>query len=79
MRNEIKTPPRTSLKKHSVTLEGHRTSITLEEEFWAELQKIAAARNMPLQKLIASIDKTRTGNLSSALRVYVLSWLTKRD
>lgn len=78
MNSNNNPPSRSSLKKHSVTLEGHRTSITLEEEFWAELQKIAAERKMPLQKLIASIDKTRTGNLSSALRVYVLSWLTKQ-
>ncbi|NDE90952.1 MAG: aryl-sulfate sulfotransferase [Alphaproteobacteria bacterium] len=60
------------LKKHSLTLRGHRTSISLEEIFWQQLQLIAGQQHQSLQELIEAIDKTRRGNLSSAIRVYVL-------
>ena len=65
------------IRKHSTTLHGHRTSFTLEDAFWDELKAIAAARRMPLAKLLAEIDDARTEdtNLSSALRVHVLRWL----
>lgn len=65
----------TSLRKHSVTIAGHRTSISLEPPFWDELRRIAAARGQPLSRLIADIDAQRRGNLSSALRVFVLETL----
>lgn len=65
------------LKKHSLTLRGHRTSISLEEIFWAQLQLIAKKQNQSVQELIESIDKTRAGNLSSAIRVYVVQHLLK--
>ena len=63
--------------KHSATLHGHRTSFTLEEPFWQELKAIANSRGLPLARLIAEIDDSRgaDGNLSSALRVYVLAWV----
>ncbi|WEX76300.1 ribbon-helix-helix domain-containing protein [Sinorhizobium numidicum] len=63
--------------KHSATLHGHRTSFSLEEPFWQELKSIARSRNMPLARLIAEVDDGRgtDGNLSSALRVYVLAWV----
>jgi predicted DNA-binding ribbon-helix-helix protein len=60
------------LKKHSLTLNGHRTSISLEPIFWEHLNTLAKKQNQSLQQLIESIDKTRTGNLSSAIRVYVV-------
>lgn len=60
------------MKKHSVTLRGHRTSISLEEIFWKELWRITAEQKRPLQKLIEEIDRGRMGSLSSALRIYVL-------
>jgi predicted DNA-binding ribbon-helix-helix protein len=63
------------LKKHSTTLNGHRTSFTLEDEFWNELQAIAKKQKRPLQDLIEEIDRTRPGNLSSALRVFVVTYL----
>lgn len=62
------------LKKHSVTLYGHTTSITLEDIFWDGLKEIAEKRAMTLQKLLEEIDESRTGNLSSALRVYVCEY-----
>ncbi|WP_028746252.1 ribbon-helix-helix domain-containing protein [Rhizobium mesoamericanum] len=65
------------IRKHSATLHGHRTSFSLEDEFWIELNKIARARAIPLAALISDIDDQRQpdANLSSALRVYVLHWL----
>jgi predicted DNA-binding ribbon-helix-helix protein len=60
------------LKKISLTISGHSTSITLEEPFWIELKRLAAESGKSLAALVAEIDARRTGNLCSALRVYVL-------
>lgn len=62
----------TQLKKRSVSITGHRTSISLEDAFWSALQRIARRRGLTLAALVSEIDSARTGNLSSALRVYVL-------
>ena len=63
----------TADKKHSVTLNGHRTSLSLEDEFWQQLKLIAAKQNTSINALVSRIDETRRNqNLSSALRVYVL-------
>jgi predicted DNA-binding ribbon-helix-helix protein len=69
------------IHKHSATLHGHRTSFSLEDEFWSELKTIAKAKGMSLAGLITDIDDQRTSgsNLSSALRVYVLSYLKQSD
>ncbi|MCB9989285.1 MAG: ribbon-helix-helix domain-containing protein [Rhodospirillales bacterium] len=62
------------MKKRSIKIAGHATSITLEDEFWEALKDIAARRDMSMNALIAEIDETRaTENLSSALRLYVLA------
>jgi predicted DNA-binding ribbon-helix-helix protein len=68
------------IRKHSASLHGHRTSFSLEDEFWAELKAIAMTRAMPLAALISEIDDNRPpdSNLSSALRLHVLSWLKDR-
>ncbi len=59
--------------KRSVLIAGHRTSISLEDSFWKALKEIARTRGETLSKLIAAIDdKRRGGNLSSAIRVFVL-------
>jgi predicted DNA-binding ribbon-helix-helix protein len=59
--------------KRSVVIDGHKTSVSLEVEFWVELKQIARMRGTTLTDLISKIDAERTsGNLSSALRVYVL-------
>jgi len=60
------------IRKRSVKIAGHSTSISLEAEFWAALQEIARRRKQSLASLIASVDATRAGNLSSALRLLVL-------
>jgi len=59
--------------KRSLTIAGHRTSLSLEPEFWEALQAAAQQRNKPLAALVADIDKTRgSRNLSSAIRVWLL-------
>jgi predicted DNA-binding ribbon-helix-helix protein len=64
------------MAKRSITIAGHRTSVSIEEPFWQALGDIAAERGMSLAALIADIDRTRpTGsNLSSAIRLSVLEW-----
>ena len=65
---------RVGVVKRSVTIAGHRTSISLETPFWDALAQHAAARGMSIQSLVASIDADRRGhNLSSAIRVWVLN------
>ncbi|WP_083848249.1 ribbon-helix-helix domain-containing protein [Oceaniovalibus guishaninsula] len=60
-------------RKHSLTLRGHRTSVTLEDAFWTAFRRIAAARNRPLNDLAAEIDAARGDvGLASALRVFIL-------
>ena len=59
--------------KHSLTLRGHRTSVSLEGVFWSEFQRIARSRQMPLNQLAAEIDAQRGDiGLASAIRVFVL-------
>lgn len=64
------------MKKRSVNILGHQTSITLEDEFWDELKGIARSKNISMNMLIAQIDaQKRSKNLSSALRLFVLGEL----
>jgi len=63
------------LQKRSVSIAGHQTSVSLETVFWIQLKRIALHQKVPLNKLIERIDETRTGNLSSAIRVFVLEHL----
>jgi predicted DNA-binding ribbon-helix-helix protein len=57
--------------KRSVVLEGHKTSVSLEDAFWSDLKQIARMQRATLSKVITEIDKGRQGNLSSAIRVFV--------
>lgn len=68
------------IRKRSVAIRGHRTSYSLEQVFFDDLQKIAAEREMTLAALVAEIDATRPrdANLSSALRIHVLQWAKRR-
>ena len=59
------------LAKHSLTIAGHATSLSLEPVFWDGLKAAAAARGMPLAVLVAEIDEARTTNLCSAIRVWL--------
>jgi predicted DNA-binding ribbon-helix-helix protein len=60
--------------KRSIVLEGHKTSVSLEDAFWTGLKEIAHFQGVTLSKLVAGIDGTRNqSNLSSALRVLSMS------
>ena len=71
--------------KRSIIIAGLKTSVSLEDEFWQALKQIAAGFDMPMAKLVHRIDTRRqNGNLSSALRLFVLEHYlsrakTKRD
>jgi predicted DNA-binding ribbon-helix-helix protein len=67
-----------SLIKGSVTIAGHRTSLSLEPVFWTALRAATAERGIPLNALIAEIDEARTTNLSSAVRVWLFERATAR-
>lgn len=65
--------------KRSLTLRGHRTSVSLEDAFWTAFRQIAEARGMALNALAAEIDESRGDvGLASAIRVFVLRELTGR-
>jgi predicted DNA-binding ribbon-helix-helix protein len=61
-----------TLVKRSMRIAGHATSVSLEPAFWEALAEIAARRGVPVSQLVAAIDAGRSGNLSSALRVFIL-------
>lgn len=67
-------------KKHSLTLRGHRTSVSLEDEFWTAFRQIATREGRALNELAAEIDETRGTDcgLASAIRLYVLRHLLAR-
>ncbi len=60
--------------KHSLTLKGHRTSVTLEDEFWQAFRAIAAEKSRGLNDLASEIDASRDADtgLASAIRVFIL-------
>jgi predicted DNA-binding ribbon-helix-helix protein len=58
--------------KRSVRIAGHATSVSLEPQFWDALRDIAVYRHISVNALLATIDVERSGNLSSAVRVFVL-------
>ncbi len=62
-----------AIRKRSLSVAGHPTSVSLEEPFWDALRDIAAGRGVSIPALVAAIDRDRGGgNLSSAIRVHVL-------
>lgn len=60
------------LRKRSVLVAGHATSVSLEDAFWDALAAIARERGLSVNQLVTDIDRRREGNLSSAIRVFVL-------
>lgn len=62
-----------AVRKRSVKIAGHSTSLSLEGVFWDALKEVAAARRLSLNALIEEIDRGRGSNLSSAVRVYLLN------
>ncbi len=64
--------------KRSIVLGGHKTSISLEDDFWTSLKAIAARQRISVSTLIGHIDGERSGNLSSAIRLHVLADFRRR-
>jgi predicted DNA-binding ribbon-helix-helix protein len=65
--------------KRSIVIAGHKTSVSLEDAFWKALKEIAAGRDMTLSELVGAIDAERQhGNLSSAVRLFVLDYYQAR-
>jgi len=65
--------PQTAIRKRSVKIAGHSTSLSLEGVFWDALKEVAAARGLSINALIEEIDRGRAAKLSSAVRVYLLN------
>ncbi|WP_420564877.1 ribbon-helix-helix domain-containing protein [Thalassobaculum sp.] len=65
-------------RKRSVMIAGHATSVSMEQAFWDLLATFAEARGVSLNTLVTEIDRTRTANLSSAIRVWVLRECARR-
>jgi predicted DNA-binding ribbon-helix-helix protein len=66
------------IAKRSVAIDGHHTSVSLEQAFWEALREIAVAEGRTVNGLIAEIDRARRGNLSSSIRVFILDRLRRR-
>ena len=67
------------VRKRSIVINGHKTSISLEDAFFGALKEIAQHRRSTLSDMITEVDRTRTdGNLSSALRLFVLDFYRSR-
>jgi predicted DNA-binding ribbon-helix-helix protein len=68
------------MTKRSLTVAGHRTSISIEEPFWDGLTEMASARKTSLAAVVAQIDRTRPEgtNLSAAVRIAVLAWYRRK-
>ena len=71
-------PDPKDIKKHSVNLSGHKTSISLENIFWVQIKTLATERGVTVNQLLTEIDFDRKGNLSSAARVFVLEHITNK-
>ena len=65
-------------KRRSVIVSGHRTSVSVETAFWDELATIAMRRSLSINALVSEIDDDRLGNLSAAIRLYVLETVKLR-
>jgi predicted DNA-binding ribbon-helix-helix protein len=68
----------TAVIKRSIFINGHKTSVSLEDEFWRGLHEVARINNVPVTRLVEQIDQERNNiNLSSAIRVFVFKNMTK--
>lgn len=67
---------RSAIVKRSIVLHGHKTSVSLEDAFWAGLREIAKSRDMTMSAVVGDIDnKRQSGNLSSMIRLFVLEFV----
>lgn len=67
-----------AIRKRSVVVSGHKTSVSLEGAFWRELARVAHGQGVSVNHLIGAIDAARQGGLSSAIRIFVLEDLRAR-
>jgi predicted DNA-binding ribbon-helix-helix protein len=65
------------VRKYSVSINGHRTSVSLEPEFWAVFRRLCEEAGEPYAATLAAIDRDRDGNLSSAIRLWILDHLDR--
>lgn len=67
-------------EKHSLTIRGHRTSVSLEKPFWEAFKRLASEQGQPINVLAAEIDERRgtTSGLATAIRLYVLDYYVSR-
>ncbi len=81
METLIKTIDLGRPKKHSLTLHGHRTSVSLEDPFWQAFIKICQREDIPINTLATKIDDARRvdAGLAGAIRLFVLKWYQTRD
>ena len=71
---------KSSVIKRSIVIDGHKTSVSLEDAFWTDLKKIAHDRQVTLSELVTKIDVAREqSNLSSAIRLFVLRHFRNED
>jgi predicted DNA-binding ribbon-helix-helix protein len=71
---------KTTVRKHSILLGGHKTSVSLEDAFWHALKKLARENRVTTSGMAAQIDGTREShNLSSAIRLFVLQHYRSKD
>ena len=76
LRRRLDFPVSKRSTKRSITIAGHNTSVSLENEYWDCLREIAVERGMSLRALVVAIDADRQhANLSSAIRIFVLSFI----
>jgi predicted DNA-binding ribbon-helix-helix protein len=74
----MKSREKSAILKHAVVINGRKTNVSLEREFWMALREIAKWHGMDLQRLISAIDETRdNANLSSELRLFVLAYFKR--
>ena len=66
------------IRKRSVLVSGHRTSVSLEEIFWKALAELAAERCVSVNHLVTEIDRENPSNLSSAIRIHILQTFRER-
>ena len=74
VKNEDIQQDETTLRKRSVLISGHQTSISIEDAFWIELKSICERERKSLNQIATEVDERRSGNLSSALRVFILNY-----
>ena len=76
--DQVEHAKKKAVIKRSILINGHKSSVSLENEFWCGLHEVACCTNMPVPKLVDQIDRDRDNiNLSSAIRVFVFKQLRK--